>query len=162
MFKRALILFLIGAPLGAQRYEPVASVRAAVDCPYAQCALGISPSWNGLDVVRGERGERVATLGFFIPGDISGEFSGQDSATAYAIRAMQVRRAGAVLTDAGIAVLGLVAVRQVASGDGIGAHRNMALAGAGALAVSVPLQFAADGLLSRAVWWYDRRFARQQ
>jgi hypothetical protein len=32
--------------------------------------------------------------------------------------------------------------------------------GAGAFAVSLPLQFSADGLLSRAVWWHNGRFAR--
>jgi len=31
--------------------------------------------------------------------------------------------------------------------------------GVAALLVSVPLQFAADGALSRAVWWHNMRYA---
>jgi len=33
-------------------------------------------------------------------------------------------------------------------------------AGLAALLVSVPIQFAADGALSRAVWWHNLRYAR--
>jgi hypothetical protein len=29
----------------------------------------------------------------------------------------------------------------------------------GALFISVPLQFAADGALSKAVWWHNVRYA---
>lgn len=32
-------------------------------------------------------------------------------------------------------------------------------AGLGALFISVPLQFAADGALSKAVWWHNVRYA---
>ena len=56
-----------------------------------------------------------------------------------------------------IAVAGVNALRagHVRRQDGV-----LAGIGGAALAVSVPLQFAADGALSRAVWWYNRRFAR--
>jgi hypothetical protein len=33
-------------------------------------------------------------------------------------------------------------------------------AGLTALLVSVPIQFAADGALSRAVWWHNVRYVR--
>jgi hypothetical protein len=32
--------------------------------------------------------------------------------------------------------------------------------GGAALGLSVPFQFAADGALSRAVWWHNARYAR--
>jgi hypothetical protein len=38
--------------------------------------------------------------------------------------------------------------------------RVIAVIGAASLGVSVPLQFAADGALSRAVWWHNVRYAR--
>jgi hypothetical protein len=28
------------------------------------------------------------------------------------------------------------------------------------LMLSIPLQFAADGALSRAVWWHNRRYSK--
>ena len=36
----------------------------------------------------------------------------------------------------------------------------VAAAGLAALTISVPFQFAADGALSRAVWWHNLRYAR--
>jgi hypothetical protein len=30
---------------------------------------------------------------------------------------------------------------------------------AGAFVIGVPLQFSADGLLSKAVWWHNARYA---
>jgi hypothetical protein len=66
---------------------------------------------------------------------------------------------GAVLTDAGLLASALVLARVV---DRKRAGRGEQRAGAaalGALVLSVPFQFAADGALSRAVWWHKLRFA---
>src|SRR5215211_5704469 len=109
-------------------------------CDYRNCALGIAPAWSGLRVV-------------------SPAFEGSE-ARRNARRAVALRRAGAFLTDAGILLGGFVAVQAVSQGRLGASARPIAIAGATALALSVPLQFAADGALSRAVWWHNVRFAR--
>jgi len=49
-----------------------------------------------------------------------------------------------------------------AAGMGRVSRTEQVVGGAGlaALLVSVPLQFAADGALSRAVWWHNARYVR--
>jgi len=134
--------------------------RGDTACTYRRCALGIAPAWSGLNVVRGADGARVAGLGFFWARGLAPVFAGADSASHYASRAVRVRRGGALLTDAGLLLLGYAAARQIGNGRLRRGDRNAAVGGAAALAASVPLQFAADGLLSRAVWWYNARFGR--
>ena len=141
--------------------EPVGS------CDYARCALSIAPTWNGLAVVRGIRSERVANLNFFWPGDISSALRGSDtaapgidSAVAQARRAVDIRRIGAALTDAGIALAATAAIRALSAGRLRRSDGVLAGAGAAALGLSVPFQFAADGALSRAVWWHNLRYGR--
>jgi hypothetical protein len=159
---------LLAAPLA-----PVSSTAAqtpaapAPTCTYRACALVIAPRWNGLAVVRAADGRQVANLHFFWPRDVSAALAGPepalvpgaDSAAAEARRAVRLRRVGAVLTDGGI-LLGAVALvravkaRQLRRSDGL-----IAVAGAATLGVSIPVQFAADGALSRAVWWHNARYA---
>jgi hypothetical protein len=112
-------------------------------------------------------GQRLTTLHFFWPRDITAELrgadstaAGADSAAAHATRAVTLRRAGAGFTDLGLLTFGVAIARSVR--DGRFTERNQVLAGAalGAVVVSIPLQFAADGELSRAVWWHNVRFAR--
>lgn len=157
---------LCAAPLGASPLRAQTTVVAATPpsadsaCSYERCALGIAPTWSGLNVVRGTDGTRVASLGFFWPRDLAPVFAGRDSAARYATRAVRVRRGGAVLTDAGILLLGYAVARQIGTGGLRRGDRVAAGAGVAAMAASVPLQFAADGLLSRAVWWHNTRFGR--
>jgi hypothetical protein len=156
VFRRAAALtLLVAVPLIAQ----TTTHRAVDRCTYQRCALGIAPTWNALDVVTGETGDRVASLGFFLPRSLAATFAGDDSASFYAARAFVVRRNAAVFTDAGIAMLGYAALRHMSGGLNT-RDRVIGAIGAGAFAVSVPLQFSADGLLSRAVWWHNGRFAR--
>jgi hypothetical protein len=152
-------------PLSAQ--ARVDAPGTGGECTYSACALNIAPRWNGLAVVRGSDGPPLANLHFFWPRDITPSLRGPstlapgaDSAAAQARRAIRLRRIGAALTDAGIVAgavgaIGALRAGRVRSSDGI-------LLGAGgtALAISVPFQFAADGALSRAVWWHNRRYAR--
>jgi hypothetical protein len=153
--RAASLTLLLAAPLIAQT-----STHRPIDpCTYERCALGITPSWNALDVVNGATGDQVASLGFFLPHTLEATFAGNDSASFYAARAFAVRRNAAVLTDAGILMLGYAASRQMSGGLNT-RDRVIGAIGAGAFAVSVPLQFSADGLLSRAVWWHNGRFAR--
>jgi hypothetical protein len=57
-------------------------------------------------------------------------------------------------------LLGGYAVARAAANGGLNsADRALGIAGAVSFAVGVPLQFAADGALSRAVWWYNARLA---
>lgn len=168
-----LLLVTVGHLAGGQQATtPVpatqqAAPAAATDsaCAYRSCALNIKPAWDGLAVVR-PTGQRVATLHFFWPRDITAELRGDssavgaDSAAVHAERALALRQAGAGFTDLGIATFAVAVIRGLR--DGRLSERDQVLAGAalGAIVVSVPLQFAADGELSRAVWWHNVRFAR--
>ena len=155
------------APGGAVAQSPSPAPGAESACDYQRCALGISPRWNGLAVVRGVDGRAVTNLGFFWPRDVAGALrgddgpvAGSDSAASHARRALRLRRIGATLTDVGIATVAVAVMRSARSGGGRRGDTLLAGGGGLALAISVPFQFAADGALSRAVWWHNRRFAR--
>lgn len=147
------VLALVAARLPAQD-----SAAPTPPCPYVRCALGIAPVWNGLAVVRGADGERVATLGFFHARPLP-LFAGCDSARTYAVRAVRTRRIARVLTDVGGLTLAITAARALAAHHLDRGARVAALAGAATFGASVPLQFAADGHLARAVWWYNSAVA---
>lgn len=157
------LLMIIARTAGGQESG---TSRAAVACSYRACALSIAPTWNGLAIVRGGDGQRVANLNFFLPRDITSALRGEaaavgaDSALAHAERALVLRRAAAVLTDVG-AVAVVAALAHVASaGRAVRSDKVAGGAGLASLLVSVPIQFAADGALSRAVWWHNLRYAR--
>jgi hypothetical protein len=134
---------------------------------YRSAALSIAPRWDGLAVVRGANRQMVANLHFFWPRDITPELRGTDttaigldSLTRHAQRAIALRRAGAGFTDLGVLTMAVAVVRSLRDGRFATRDQQLAAAAVGALVVSVPLQFAADGELSRAVWWHNIRFAR--
>lgn len=140
---------------------------AAARCSYAECALSIAPTWNGLAMVRGVDGERVANLNFFWPRDVSRAMvgsdaaaTGLDSAIAEGRRAVRIRRIAATLTDAGIVLATTAAVRAINAGSFRRSNGVIAGAAAASLGLSIPFQFAADGALSRAVWWHNLRYSR--
>ena len=170
-FTRVLIAALFAAP------RLVVAQQAAVTIPvvppndsvvaYRSAALGIAPRWDGLAVVRGANRQTVANLHFFWPRDITPELRGTDttaigldSLTHHAQRAVALRRAGAGFTDLGLLTMTVAIVRSLRDGRFATRDQQLAAAAVGALVVSVPLQFAADGELSRAVWWHNIRFAR--
>lgn len=139
----------------------------APSCTYRLCALTIAPTWNGLAVVRASSGERVANLHFFWPHDVTPALAGADasavgadSAAAHARDAVRLRRVGAVLTDAGIVLAASAAASAMRHGRLSRSDGVLAGIGGASLALSVPFQFAADGALSRAVWWHNLRFGR--
>ncbi len=160
----ACITVLLPSAVAAQGNSAVGvrAQRAAADsaCSYEQCALVVVPSLASLDVVRGVRRERVARLGFFWAGDIRAPFAGSDSAAWYADRAVHTRRTASFLTDAGLALFAVAAVVVVRRGEVDRAAAGWATGGAVLMAASYPLQLRADGLLSSAVWWHNRQFAR--
>lgn len=158
-------IVVLGLALTAGRVP--AQPQAGVVCTYSRCALGIAPTWNGLAVVRGADGQRVANLNFFWPHNITAALSAGrgpevDSAGWHARRAVHLRRFAAVLTDAGFLLGGYVVARAASNIGLTSVDRALGIAGASAFAVGVPPQFAADGALSRAVWWYNARFAYDQ
>ena len=134
---------------------------------YRSAALSIAPRWDGLAVVRGAHRETVANLHFFWPRNITAQLRGTDttaigldSLTHHAQRAVALRRAGAGFTDLGALTMAVAVIRSLRDGRFATRDQQLAAAAVGALVVSVPLQFAADGELSRAVWWHNLRFAR--
>lgn len=167
---RALLLAtILGAPgiASAQVSEPGTSSLSIATCSYSACALAIAPRWNGLAVVRGAAGPRVANLSFFWPRDVAAALRGgatnsasADSASMEARRAIELRRVGAALTDGGVLLTAAAVAGALKAGHFRRSDSIVAAAGAASLAVSIPFQFAADGALSRAVWWHNLRFAR--
>jgi hypothetical protein len=162
------ILFVVAA-LGRGNAQTMTTPRPAdTTCSYEACALSIAPAWDGLHVVRGNTRERVANLNFFWPRDVDDVLRGADPATigadsaaSHARRSVQLRLVGAGFTDAGALAIGAALLRAIGAGHASTRTQVIAGVGLGALAISVPLQFAADGELSRAVWWHNLRFARQ-
>ena len=169
-FRSSIALALIACSFvaldaSAQGGEQAAEPGAATACSYSACALTISPRWNGLAVVQGTTAHAVANLNFFWPRDVSGSLGGTTSsadrrARETAAGAVRLRRIGAALTDGGIVLLATAAVRAVSAGHVRQSDAVIAGIGAGAFGLSVPFQFAADGMLSRAVWWHNARYAR--
>ena len=138
----------------------------AGECTYSVCALNIVPRWNGLAVVRGSDGPQLASLNFFWPRDITPSLRGPgtltpgaDSAAAQARRAVHLRRVAAALSDAGVVAGAIGAIGALRAGRVRPADGVLLGVGGAALGVSVPFQFAADGALSRAIWWHNRRYA---
>jgi hypothetical protein len=152
----ALAIGVFCMPLSSAK----AQARPEANCTYEACALGIAPVWNGLAITKGEREETVATLGFFYPTDVASVFKGNDAAVAAANDAVRIRTIAAALTDAGIVLVGTGIARGLFQRHFDGLSQALAFSGAASLAVSVPFQFSADGLLSRAVWLYNRKYAR--
>ena len=158
-------LAVIAMHADAQSTPPRVDTDAA--CDYRSCALNITPEWNGLAVVRGADGPQVTNLYFLWPRDITHAFrddvthaASGDSATSSARAAVRLRRIGALLTDTGLA-LALTAAVDASHGEHRGRwNRGLVVAAGAAVGISVPLHFAADGALSRAVWWYNLRFGR--
>lgn len=162
-FLGALTAFVIVAsPARAQVPFPPPAVAPAGDavCDYTRCALGIIPRVTALDVVRGAREERIASLGFLVPGDVRGAFGDNARAVAHAGRAGRIRRVASLLTDAGLLIGLSAATRAAATSDTRRASVAVSLSGLALLAVSVPAHFAADAELSRAVWEYNRTLPR--
>jgi hypothetical protein len=164
---RLSFTFVCAASAHAAAQTTSASRLADTACTYQTCALSIAPAWDGLRVVRGGAGQRVANLHFFWPSDIDDVFRGSDgsavgadSAAAHARRAVQLRWVGAGFTDAGALAIGAAVLRAIGAGHVSKRSQVIAGVGLGALVISVPLQFAADGELSRAVWWHNLRYAR--
>ena len=161
----AMLSLIVVLSVNANAQGSVSSADSV--CTYRTCALGIVPSWNGLAVVRGQTGPRVANLHFFVPRDITLALRGDDrtrpgadSAAAEAGRALSLRRMGAAFTDLGLLAMSAAAISGLRARHLDRSAQTLGAAGMGALLVSVPFQFAADGALSRAVWWHNQRFAR--
>jgi hypothetical protein len=153
----ALTLITLSFPVYAQKPNA---------CTYVTCALRIAPRWSGLSAVRGEGDSVVAHLGFFFVRTLgagltssSREVPGSDSAAFYASRAISTRRVAALAMDGGLMLLTLAGVRALAAGGMDRTGAALASAGAASVAVSVPLQFSADDLLGKSVWWFNRRFS---
>ena len=134
--------------------------RAPANCTYESCALGLAPAWNGLAITRGIAQRQIAVLGFFYPDDIRPVFADNAQALEAAEEALRTRTVGAILTDAGLVLLGTGLARAAFQREFDGLSKVLALTGGVSLGISVPFQLAADGFLSRAVWWHNRRYSR--
>src|SRR3982751_7004456 len=91
----AMLLALASAPASTRAQGGRLAIGISRDsvCTYHECALGIAPTWNGLAVVRGTGGPRVANLHFFWPADISPALRGDPFARGADSAAASARRA---------------------------------------------------------------------
>lgn len=137
-----------------------AQATRETNCNYERCALGLAPVWNGLAVTRGEEQRKVRVLGFFWPTDVSSVFEGDREATQAAEDAMSIRQVGAILTDAGLVMATTGVARALFRRDWDKLATGLTVAGGVSLGASVPFQFGADGYLSRAVWFFNRRYSK--
>ena len=151
-----MLVALHAMPAAAQR----AVSRTDPNCTYQTCALGVAPVWNGLEITRGDSQQRVGVLGFFVPQDISNVFADDAEARDVARDAYRIRQIAAGLTDAGLVLGATGLARALFRRDWDGLSTGLTLAGGASLLAGVPFQFAADGALSRAVWLFNKRFAR--
>lgn len=159
-FALLALAVLAVTPAAAQRPGAMAVHSTVKSCTYEVCALAIAPVWYGLALERGTDHAKAGVLGFFLPHDVRAAFEGSDSAQVFAKRALRVRRAGAVLTDLGGALIIAGATIAIRDKHFTRDSKTMGIAGASLLTFSVPAQFIADGHLSRAVWWYNLQFAQ--
>jgi hypothetical protein len=157
---RAFLLALTVAALTLHAKCALADSAPADTCTYRSCALAVVPAWNGLDLVKGEREERVGRLGFLWTRDVRPVFAGEPRALEFAGRAVRTRRTAAIFTDLGGALLVAALAGGLADTGHPGGWQALAIGGGVVFAIGVPLQFAADGNLSRAVWWANLRLAR--
>ena len=134
--------------------------RPEANCTYESCALGLAPAWNGLAITRGISQRQIGVLGFFWPGDIRPIFADNAAALEAADEALRTRTVASILTDAGLLVLGTGLARAAFQREFDGFSKVLTITGAASVGISVPLHFAADGMLSRAVWWHNRRYSR--
>ena len=151
--------FVFVAALSVASVANAQATREA-NCSYERCALGLAPVWNGLAVTRGLEQREVTVLGFFWPGDVSRAFEGDREAVQAAQDAMSIRQVGAILTDAGIVMAATGVARALFRRDWDKVATGLTVAGGLSLGASIPFQFAADGYLSRAVWFYNRRYSK--
>lgn len=158
--RAAAVLLIVVVASTPNRLEAQQATAPTASClQYASCAYNLVPRGLGLAVVRGEQEDHVATLGFLWPGRLDGVFTGDADAEQLGRSALRTRRIAATFTVGGLLSLaaGGVALALDAEED---VAIGLAAGGGAMLAISVPLQFRADGVLARAVWRYNRRFVR--
>jgi hypothetical protein len=145
----AIASFVLASNLAAQRPDSV--------CGFARCGLNIIPRLTALDVVRGENEVRVGSLAFLWPSDVSPVFANDAIARGFAHRATSRRRVGAMMTDVGLAFAAGGVIGMLRDGGHIrGVSSVFAISGGVLVGASIPVHFAADADLSRAVWRYNQ------
>ena len=156
-----LVALFIASSLSidASAQSPMA-LAATVGCTYATCAIRVERSLFGEHLVRGAIGERVSTLDMF-GGGVDLLLVGEDSAGVHARAYVWNVKRSALLGGAGAVAVGVAAATHgfhdghVTNGEVVGV-----LAGAVALAISVPFELRARRELARAIWWYNAALPR--
>jgi len=90
------------------------------------------------------------------PHHVASPFLSSPTATQHADAAFSRRRVAAILTNAGIVMAAAAATRAIPTAR----RGTVATIGFALIGSSVPIHFAADAELSRAIWEYNRQFAR--
>jgi hypothetical protein len=134
-------------------------------CTYEQCAV-----WrDGGALRRGANGEVVLRDQFFRPMRLTEFVGGADSSTLWAQRFERRAQTGTTLSVIGILSLAVGAgayylrTRDLGPGeidDANGFEGALGFGGVIAMASGALLRSSAEPSRSRAVWWYNRRYAR--
>jgi hypothetical protein len=134
-------------------------------CTYERCAVWIE---RGM-LRRGASGAVVRRDGFFRPMRLADFVGGTDSAAAWAERFDSRMRAGTTLSKVGMLSFAIgaaayyVRTRNLGPGeidDANGLEGALAFLGVIALGGGHIVRTTAEPARNRAIWWYNRRFAR--
>lgn len=157
--------FLVCALLPLSSNAARAQVATAEStCTYERCALWI----DGAAVRRGAGGVVVLRDGLFRPMRLRDLVGGADSAGYWASSFERRARVGQVFTKAGLAAFVVGAGAQYirlrnstnSRDDATAVEFGLVLSGTASVFVGSFIRRTANPLRSRAVWWYNRRFAR--
>ena len=161
-FRRNWMLAVMALSVAGGRAESQAPTVGGmpVACTYETCALRVENGFFGVNLVRGQSGERVSRLGGWGTG-VDVLLAGPDSAARYARSYVTASRWSTGLTLLSAIAFGFAIAGADDWPDSVGSTDTVvALAATGILVVSIPFSLKAQRSLSRAVWWYNDELAR--
>lgn len=153
------LIAMIALPQSAKAQQAGPANMPCIE--YERCALGLSASITGMTVLQGVDATPRATLGFFLPGKtLDNVFAGDTTAIRLGSEARRQRVVGAVLSATSVLTLVAASFMAIDAGADGSSANAVFLLGAAQAAGAVHFQLKADNTLSRAVWVFNRRFAR--
>ncbi len=138
--------------------EPVIA-RAEPDSTYDSRALRLESHWGNLQIVRGAEGPIVGRVGVFRTANVEKTVAGSARAESEARLFKASHRPGAIASAVGALTFGVGLVASSNSSNNA-ATPILVIGGIGTMLWGAQHLNAAYAALSRAIWWYNRDFAR--
>ena len=157
-----LVLFVVFTPYAVAVAQDVPTDST---CRYDQCAVWLDRS----ALRRGANAQVILRDGFVRPMRLTAFVGGSDSATVWAERFERRAQTGAAFSSLGLLSVGIgigthyFRTRRLAPGvrdDANGFEAALSFGGVLAWGVGLFVRSSAEPARGRAVWWYNRRFAR--